>query len=350
MEEVSLAVIAAGVALTDEVVGSVPARNHLQCHHVPRLAVLQRAEVVRETEQVTIGLPGEVEPPDLARPVGGIEDHQIRGGVLAMRTIIQVAAEKRDEIRGLTSAARARAIQAGTTGGDPVVLEYELASRGTEPVWMPDSTASLGYTLRDVPVYLQWNTTRTTTRPVGYVLPPSMAHVVPRLLDHDIAVYRFRAPATLDAITETRPLADAPALATDILGLVAADVLEASWLDNGPPWLALRLRSAEEVLAVRPRYGRFGELDHLGVVAAPGTDGTDIEVRGFTTVGEDPVTGSLNAGLARWLTGTGVVSAPYVAAQGTALGRTGRVHVTAADGQLWIGGATTTAISGTVRL
>src|SRR5690606_17097428 len=88
--------------------------------------------------------------------------HQIRGGVLAMRAIIQVAAEKRDEIRGLTSAARARAIQAGTTGGDPVVLEYELASRGTEPVWMPDSTASLGYTLRDVPVYLQWNTTRTT--------------------------------------------------------------------------------------------------------------------------------------------------------------------------------------------
>ncbi|MHB1168692.1 MAG: M14 family zinc carboxypeptidase [Longimicrobiales bacterium] len=125
--------------------------------------------------------------------------HQIRGGVLAMRTIIQVAAEKGDEIRALTSDARARAIQAGTTGGDPVVLEYELASRGTEPVWMPDSTASLGYTLRDVPVYLQWNTTRTTTRPVGYVLPPAMAHVVPRLLDHDIAVYRFRAPATLDA-------------------------------------------------------------------------------------------------------------------------------------------------------
>lgn len=147
----------------------------------------------------------------------------------------------------------------------------------------------------------------------------------------------------------------APSLATldlalDALGLTAADVLEASWLDNGPPWLALRLRSAEDVLAVRPHYERFGELDHLGVVAAPGTDGTDIEVRGFTPGGEDPVTGSLNAGLARWLTSTGVVSAPYVASQGTALGRTGRVHVTAADGRLWIGGTTTTAISGTVRL
>ncbi len=138
--------------------------------------------------------------------------------------------------------------------------------------------------------------------------------------------------------------------AVDILGLTTGDVLEASWLDNGPPWLALRLRSAQDVLAVRPHYERFGELDHLGVVATPGTDGTDIEVRGFTPGGEDPVTGSLNAGLARWLTSTGVVSAPYVAAQGTALGRTGRVHVTAADGQLWIGGTTTTAITGTVRL
>lgn len=101
---------------------------------------------------------------------------------------------------------------------------------------------------------------------------------------------------------------------------------------------------------MRPSYERFGELDHLGVVAAPGTDAADIEVRAFTPGGEDPVTGSLNAGLARWLTAAGVVSAPYVAAQGTALGRTGRVHVTAADGDLWIGGTTTTAISGAVRL
>lgn len=125
--------------------------------------------------------------------------HQIRGGVLATRTILEVAAQRREEIRALTSGARMRALQAGSKGGDPIVLDYELASRGTEPVWMPDRTAAAGYTLRNVPVYLRWNTTRTTTRPVGYLLPPAMASVVPLLLDHDIAVYRFRDSTRLDA-------------------------------------------------------------------------------------------------------------------------------------------------------
>lgn len=125
--------------------------------------------------------------------------HQIRGGVLAMSAILRAAAEQREAIRAVTTGARMRAIQAGTTGGDPVVLDYEVTSRGTEPVWMPDDDAELGYTLRDVPVYLRWEPTRTTTRPIGYVLPPGMAAVVPLLLDHDIAVYRFREPTTLDA-------------------------------------------------------------------------------------------------------------------------------------------------------
>ncbi len=125
--------------------------------------------------------------------------HQIRGGVLAQSTILRAAAEQREAIRAVTTGARMRALQAGTSGGDPIVLDYEVRSRGTEPVWMPDEDAGLGYTLRDVPVYLRWEPTWTTTRPVGYVLPPAMAAVVPLLLDHDIAVYRFREPTTLDA-------------------------------------------------------------------------------------------------------------------------------------------------------
>jgi hypothetical protein len=125
--------------------------------------------------------------------------HQIRGGVLATRTILQVAAEERDAIRALTTASRLRAVEAGGVGGDDIVLDYELTSRGTEPVWMPDSLAALGYALQDVPVYLEWVPTRTTTRPVGYLLPPAMASVVPLLMDHDVAVYRFREPATIDA-------------------------------------------------------------------------------------------------------------------------------------------------------
>jgi predicted PhzF superfamily epimerase YddE/YHI9 len=80
-----------------------------------------------------------------------------------------------------------------------------------------------------------------------------------------------------------------------------------------------------------------------------------IEVRAFFPSGgatiEDPVTGSLNASLAQWLLDTGRVSAPYVAAQGTALGRSGRVHIfRESDGQIWVGGATFTRVSGHAEL
>ena len=80
-----------------------------------------------------------------------------------------------------------------------------------------------------------------------------------------------------------------------------------------------------------------------------------IEVRAFfpssaATI-EDPVTGSLNASLAQWLLDTGRVSAPYVAAQGTALGRSGRVHIfREGDGQIWVGGGTLTRVSGYAEL
>ncbi|HSG49697.1 MAG TPA: hypothetical protein VLA43_17880, partial [Longimicrobiales bacterium] len=125
--------------------------------------------------------------------------HQIRGGVLALTAILEVAAERREEIRSLTTASRMEAIRLGHAGEGEVVLEYELANRGNEGVWMPDEAAASGYSLQNVPVWLKYEATRTTPRPVGYLLPPSMAAVVPRLLDHDIAVYRFRDDASIDA-------------------------------------------------------------------------------------------------------------------------------------------------------
>jgi len=125
--------------------------------------------------------------------------HQVRGQYLAQSTIIRAAAEQRTAIRALTTGSRMRAIQAGTTGGDPIVLKYQLANRGNETIWMPDSTAPLGYALKNVPIWLKYDITKTTTRPLGYLLPPGMANVLPILLDHDIAVYRFTAPTTMDA-------------------------------------------------------------------------------------------------------------------------------------------------------
>lgn len=133
------------------------------------------------------------------------------------------------------------------------------------------------------------------------------------------------------------------------LRIDAGDVVDAQWVDNGPGWVALLLRSAAEVLAVRPGYL---EMD-IGLVGLH-PDGTP-EVRAFFpkdgVLMEDPVTGSLNASLAQWLLADGRLRAPYVARQGTAVGRDGRVHVSRdEDGTVWVGGATVTCISGRVSL
>jgi PhzF family phenazine biosynthesis protein len=138
------------------------------------------------------------------------------------------------------------------------------------------------------------------------------------------------------------------------LGVKPDAVIAANWVDNGPGWLGVLLRSREEVLALRPNLSILSGL-RVGVVGSwdPAKDGLDaqFEVRAFTPYGyEDPVTGSLNAGLARWLIRSGVASATYVASQGTALGRMGRVYVEHDGSEIWIGGAVTTCISGTVTL
>ena len=131
-------------------------------------------------------------------------------------------------------------------------------------------------------------------------------------------------------------------------------IIAANWVDNGPGWLAVLLRSRDDVLALRPNYAALSGL-RVGVVGAwvSAKDGSDaqFEVRAFTAGGyEDPVTGSLNAGLAQWLIGTGIAPSTYVASQGTALGRSGRVHVERDGLEIWIGGAVTTCIAGTLTL
>jgi PhzF family phenazine biosynthesis protein len=137
------------------------------------------------------------------------------------------------------------------------------------------------------------------------------------------------------------------------LGVARADVLQHQWVDNGPGWCAVMLRSAAQVLSVRPDWAVLGALK-LGLVGAqlPGQD-TLFEVRAFVpTLGvpEDPVTGSLNAGLAQWLIGAGLAPPAYVAAQGAALGRAGRVHVEREGDAVWIGGDVAGCIEGTVTL
>lgn len=147
--------------------------------------------------------------------------------------------------------------------------------------------------------------------------------------------------------------ADRARIAT-ALRLADADLVDLAWVDNGPGWVACLLDSAEAVLACRPDYGAFGDLE-VGIVgpyADPASAGADVEVRAFVPsmgIGEDPVTGSLNAGIAQWLAGDRLPTS-YVASQGTALGRRGRVHVELVNGQIWVGGDALTTITGQVRL
>lgn len=131
------------------------------------------------------------------------------------------------------------------------------------------------------------------------------------------------------------------------LGLEVADVVDAAWVDNGPGWMGLLLRDAERVLALRPDYSAL-RVD-VGVVGTRSGGDTACEVRAFcppeSGMTEDPVTGSLNAGLAQWLAGT-VLPTAYVAAQGTVIGRAGRVHVERVGDTVWVGGDATTIIRG----
>ncbi len=136
-------------------------------------------------------------------------------------------------------------------------------------------------------------------------------------------------------------------------GLAREAIVHHPWVDNGPGWCAVMLRSAAEVLAVKPDWARLGNVK-LGLVAPqPAGADTQFEVRAFVpTLGvpEDPVTGSLNAGLAQWLIGAGLAPRAYVAAQGAALGRAGRVHVRHDGTDCWIGGEVALCIEGTVAL
>jgi len=137
------------------------------------------------------------------------------------------------------------------------------------------------------------------------------------------------------------------------LGIAPEALLDLVWVDNGPGWMAARLPTADAVLALAPDFHAMSGIK-VGVIGAypPGSP-QQFEVRAFvSSLGgrEDPVTGSLNAGLALWLQGAGLAPDSYVAAQGAALGRAGRIHVAREGAHCWIGGNVTPLVHGQVRL
>ncbi len=134
--------------------------------------------------------------------------------------------------------------------------------------------------------------------------------------------------------------------------MAPGEIVDHQWVDNGPGWCAVRLATAARVLQLKPDYSLMRDI-HLGVVAPhpAGSSDAQFEVRALIGRGyEDPVTGSLNASLAQWLIGSGVAPPTYVAAQGAALQRAGRVHVRQVGADIWIGGDVCAVVTGTVAL
>jgi PhzF family phenazine biosynthesis protein len=146
--------------------------------------------------------------------------------------------------------------------------------------------------------------------------------------------------ATIDAITRS-------------LRIERKAIRASQWVDNGPGWVAVMLASRDELLALKPDFARLTPRD-IGVVAPmpPGHE-AQFEMRAFIAgsgPNEDPVTGSLQAGLAQWLIGAGLAPERYVAIQGTALGRDGRVYVEKIGSDFWVGGDCVTLADGKVQL
>ena len=178
----------------------------------------------------------------------------------------------------------------------------------------------------------------------------------------------FAAPPLI----KSGPLAeDDVALIARGLGVARSDILHHAWCDNGPNWRGVMLRSSEQVLALKPDASILGQLDvgvvgptaeggasaprgKVGVIGSTDAEGIAFEVRAFfpgnNGLAEDPVTGSLNAALAQWLIGAGLAPTQYVAAQGTCLGRAGRVYVQQDGDTIWVGGSSVTCMAGEVLL
>jgi PhzF family phenazine biosynthesis protein len=137
------------------------------------------------------------------------------------------------------------------------------------------------------------------------------------------------------------------------LGLTRSDIVDHQWCDNGPGWMAVLLESADQVLSISPDPHLLAGLD-VGVIGPHSSGDVDYEVRAFfpgnSGLTEDPVTGSLNAALAQWLIGSDRAPEVYLAAQGTAMGRAGRVHVMREGDDVWIGGRCVTVIAGEVSI
>lgn len=135
-------------------------------------------------------------------------------------------------------------------------------------------------------------------------------------------------------------------------GTTREAVIAHQWVDTGPGWAVLQFATADEVLALEPDLSRIptAMIGALGAYPA-GSDHTH-EMRTFApgvSVPEDPACGSMSAGVGRWLLADDSTHAELAISQGARLRRSATIAVTRDDtGQIWVGGAVTESIRGTI--
>lgn len=203
-----------------------------------------------------------------------------------------------------------------------------------------------------------WLEAGGVARTPGMVVQECSAGLVTVVVDDDGALSFAAPPLIRSGEVDSATLA----VARRALGLEPGQIQAANWVDNGPGWLGLVLTDAQTVLSCTPDAAGFAEHDlRVGLLGAyapkspagPGGPPADVEVRALIAMGgtvrEDPVTGSLNAGFATWLIPAGLAPHEYVAAQGTVLGREGRIRIRHDGQEIWVGGEAHVLIHGTAQ-
>ncbi|KAF9105353.1 hypothetical protein BGX27_009661 [Mortierella sp. AM989] len=188
--------------------------------------------------------------------------------------------------------------------------------------------------------------------------------LVELLLSQDGSISFVAPPLSKTGVVEE----DKVEAACHTMGIDRKEVLGTQWIVNGPEWFALLVKDPETVLRAKStpteqsRKLKFGIIGTYPEQQRKNPEDPFFEVRTFphgVMVDEDPVTGSFNAGMAQWLIGVGVAPPSYIASQGTAMGRKGRVvvrrddtdsSVSEKDRKIWIGGHSVICIRGTVQI
>ena len=135
-------------------------------------------------------------------PIPQVEryQHQVRGEYIAQRELIRYAAENPVRLRAAVSKARSDAIARGNndSDNDQIPLAYEQVESHREQFWLRAGGGRGGgagaaaqeptFELVEGSILTKWVPTETVTRPWGYLIPNSLAKVVPLLMQHDISV------------------------------------------------------------------------------------------------------------------------------------------------------------------